>query len=448
MDEQLALELVKAGKNVLVCGKAGSGKSHFIGALLDHTKLKRDEIALTALTGRATVSLSHPRFTAQTVMKWAGLTPKNAASEKTALAMFIGHRRARVALTKLLIVDEVSMMSALLFGILDRLCRVARDSPDKPFGGMQLVFVGDMLQLPPVGDVDTASMDRFYETKLFDSCFQAVEFTSSYRHDPVYDVIMTNISRGKCTSADLAMLNTRVSSNPSTDALWLYSRNVDVDDYNAEMFRSLPGKVYTYAIEWGDASPLTKTQELRAGLLESTRAVETLQIKIKSRVMITANIHVESGLANGQMCTVVDARDTEVCVELDSGLTVWIGPWEWKYEPAVRESITAHCIPLVLGYAMTIHKSQGLTLDSVCVGPTSSMGQTHALLYVALSRARRLSGIQLRAPVNMCHISVDPAAIRFYDQLRHASAKRKGPSHLAEESDPSPPTKRPDGACA
>ena len=316
-----------------------------------------------------------------------------------------------------LIIDEISMVRADLIDKIDHALKINRMN-DRPFGGVQLVMIGDFYQLPPVVTGSEASMLQAagYTTPyapgakaLRAANLQTVELQQVFRQsDPEFIRLLGNIRNGQNLPDTLEKLNrdcVRSHRNERTPLL-LTGRNAEADAYNHSMLAALPGDTKIYKGETGGEFGLDGDQ---------LPAPQQLQLKPHARVMLLKN-DPQKRWVNGSLATITKLADTEITVKLDSGETYKIEPHNWeryRYSwNAAKEEITSEVIgtynqmPVKLAWASTVHKAQGLSLEDVRVdmqrGAFAS-GQ----VYVALSRATSLAGLSLTHPLKPSDIIID-----------------------------------------
>jgi hypothetical protein len=416
---QAAWKAVEQGENLLVLGSAGTGKSTFL-RWLKHKLNGTRAYAVVAPTGMAALNVG-----GQTIHSFFGLKPQLLTGKND----WHKPRNPKVfEKLKLLVIDEISMVRADVFSAMEAFLRTFGPRPGKPFGGVQIVAMGDIYQLPPVVRGDEASFfSSVYETPFFFSSpaweegnFGLVEFTHVFRQeDEPFVALLNAIRHGQATPEVLAKLNSRLTTNPPTDAVILAARNRTVDAINQDALLALPGLTRSYmASVSGNMDPDNLTTPVE------------LMLKKGARVMFTRN-DVNGRWVNGSLGTVIRCDTTTVTVTLDEtpgqrSETYIVEPAKWeatRYVVNENEELVPHVagtfsqLPLTLAWAVTIHKAQGQTLPK-CVlnlddGGTFAEGQ----LYVALSRAKSLEGLYLTHPIQRRHVRVHPAILGFMGEL-------------------------------
>ena len=381
------LDLANAGANVFLTGAAGTGKSHNIR---DYLKRHRDA-HVAASTGVAALNIG-----GMTVHRWSGMLLGPARDQDFAEFFDQLARDARpnvrgafnrVRRCKTLVIDEISMLSGRTFDYLDYHCRRIRDD-DRPFGGIQVIGCGDYLQLPPVRTNPQQTYDWTFDTSAWSEAgFQSVELRRIMRQDdPDFAMALSRFRRGEIDAPTENLLRPRVTMFPARDITRLFTHNSMVDRWNDYCLGELPGPGSVREAEtWG---PHSQVEFLEKNLLTP----KTLRLKPGARVMFTVN-RLDDGFVNGQTGVVVSIGITTVVV-LTEDRELEVAPYRWRYDSNDPGTAWFEQLPLRLAYAMTIHKSQGLTLNSAFIDIRAAREPGQA--YVALSRVRTLAGLHLK----------------------------------------------------
>lgn len=410
---QQAFDLLESTrKNVFLTGKAGTGKSTFLHYFREHTKKK---IAVVAPTGVAALNVG-----AQTIHSFFRLKP--AFVDKQALKP---NRSKVLKELELLIIDEISMARADVFDGIDHSLRLARKN-DKPFGGVQLCVIGDLFQLPPVVSREEKTFYAQHYTSPFFFCTQAyaqaqfttIQFTTIHRqNDGAFIQILNAIRAGTCDAVALETLNSRLSpkATPAAGTLVLTATNALAEDINNTKLAKLAGTARSYE------GALNGDFGMKAGRLP---APEELALKIGAQVMFVKNDS-EGRWVNGTIGIVQKLASDIITVSIGN-ITYEVKPEKWKtigYEfseehaKIVEKTLGTYTqFPLTLAWAITIHKSQGKTLERVIIDLGTgafAAGQ----LYVALSRCKSLAGIALKQPVAPADIRCDAEVVAFMQTL-------------------------------
>lgn len=424
--QQRVVDLFNDGHNVLVIGSAGCGKSYLVKELRYQTSKNwpTKRMVVTATTGIAAYNIN-----GITLNSFFGIgTGEHDVQVLIKRVRRKAGIRERLRGTDILVIDEISMASAELFEKIDTICRVIRRN-SAPFGGIQVVLTGDLLQLLPVfnknsslfPDLDTRLI---FESDVFNRYFtpcNTVNLTANFRqNDPQFIGLLLRLRRGAHTAADIRVLEGRLVNTPGgceagaemEDAVHLVSSNKQAQIINSRNLNSVPSKSIQYHAnftEEGDVDISTElTNELRAQLAQ--KGSNPVTLKKGARVMLTKNLSVEEGLVNGSVGTVerfdvVDGKKMPM-VKFDNGVRRLILPVQWELELGTSVS-KATQIPLMLCWAITIHRCQSLTLDKAVMDLADCF--CHHQMYVALSRVRCLEGLYLK--------SFDPKKILVHDKV-------------------------------
>ena len=398
MTQSQALAILKTGVNVFLTGEPGSGKTHTINEYVAYLRARNIEPAITASTGIAATHIG-----GMTVHSWSGIGIKTKLDKRDLDAIASNkHIAQRIRRAKVLILDEVSMLSAETLSMIDAVCRTIKQN-SKPFGGIQTVLVGDFFQLPPIvktevwGDQRNAlikdSSARFaYDSLAWERTNPVICYlTEQYRQDDKNFLgILSAIRRNVFNDDHLSQIKSRAigrSTAPAT-APKLFSHNANVDSVNTEILTQLSGEQKTFFISSYGQNALVIA--LKKGCLSP----ESLHLKVGAAVMFTKN-NPKEGFVNGTLGTVeaFDAHNGYPIIKTRNGTTIAVEPMDWTVEEngKIRAHITQ--LPLRLAWAITVHKSQGMSLDEAVMDLSDvfEFGQG----YVALSRVRRLSGLHL-----------------------------------------------------
>ncbi|GMH21514.1 hypothetical protein Nepgr_023356 [Nepenthes gracilis] len=419
------LSSISKGESVFITGSAGSGKTMLVKEIIKLLKKihGRSAVFITASTGVAACALS-----GQTLHSFAGVGLATADRE----VLFSRVCKDKEALkrwknAKALVIDEISMVDANLFDNLEFLARKLRSKfSDERWGGLQLVVSGDFFQLPPIIDSqDSLSMKEFaFEADCWNSSFDLqVELSTVFRQsEPPLIRLLQGIRRGKCDFEDFKLLKQRCSNTePEASVIRLYPRNEDVKRVNEKRLSSLEGKLVVYhALDSGD--------DPWKGQLHQGITPTCLNIRIGARVMLTKNVNINRKLVNGAAGTVSnffvtkDGAVRDLCsdngcgllpiVRFDSGREWVVEPEMWIVMEGDKVCARRMQIPLVLAWALSIHKCQGMTLDRLHTNLSRAFD--YGMVYVALSRVRSLEGLHLSG-FKPRKIRAHPKVLRFYE---------------------------------
>jgi ATP-dependent DNA helicase PIF1 len=395
-------------QNVFITGKAGTGKSTFLKLFCEHSAKK---IAVVAPTGIAALNIG-----GQTIHSFFKFKP--GFMDIRALKPY---RPRVIRHLDLLVIDEISMVRADVFQAIDQALKLARRS-DAPFGGVQLCVIGDLFQLPPVVTRDEKPLfDEFYPSVYFfgtqafrEGGFQTIQFNTIHRQsDGAFIDILNAIRAGACDAPQLGALNSRLNpkASPAPGTLVLTTTNALADAINHTRLEQLAGRPIVYR------GRMDEDFGIHGARLP---APEELVLKPGAQVMFVKN-DPEGRWVNGSIGIVKALEDEAIRVEV-AGETHEVMPEQWvslshalsedKTEIIQREQGSYTQFPLTLAWAITIHKSQGKTLERVIIDlghGAFAPGQ----LYVALSRCKSLSGIALKQPVSADDIRCDSEVVAF-----------------------------------
>ena len=402
------LDLADAGENTFLTGPAGSGKSHNVR---DYLK-RHPETQVVASTGVAALNVG-----GMTVHRWSGMLLGPQPNQD--FEWFFEHLArdakpgVRIAFNRVrrctrLVIDEISMLSGRAFDYLDFHCRKIREDK-RPFGGIQIIGTGDFLQLPPVRTNPRDPYDWAFDSEAWTAAgFQTVELRRIMRQDePEFVAALAKFRRGEIDGDTERLLRPRITTFPARDITRLFTHNSMVDRWNDFCLGELPGPESVREAEtWG---PQHQIDFLEKNLLTP----KVLRLKPGAKVMFTVN-RPDDGFVNGQTGEVVSIGLTTAVVSTE-GREIEVAPYRWRYDSNDAGTAWFEQLPLRLAYAMTIHKAQGLTLNSAFVDIRAAREPGQA--YVALSRVRTLAGLHLKDwPKG---VFVSQRAIDF-----HASAHR------------------------
>jgi len=422
-EQKAAIEAVLRGDSVFITGPGGTGKSYLLEALRQEFKKLGRVLAVTAMTGCAALLLgSH----AKTLHSWAGIGLGKGSVDSVLMNIRKnGRHKKNWRNTDCLVIDEVSMMTPQLLGFIDQVGQGVRRSKE-PFGGLQVVFVGDFYQLPPVAKEEGLAFQSDLWKFVVKSTYQ---LTKIHRQkDEVFQTILNEARCGELSDESYAVLEARkaaVWKGQPIRPTMLFTLNADIDTINSHYAGKLVGeeKVFVANTETKPTKTLTADDiAYRVQKLDKDAPyVPTLRLKVGAQVMLLHNMNPELGLVNGSR-GVVKGFDTDgvpivkfmSCLE---NRRVEYAQWESDGDiPVVRKQI-----PLRLAYALTIHKAQGASLDSALVDIGTSTFE-YGQAYVALSRVRSLEALYVHE-LDRRAFKVHPAVKEFYRVLRSDQEK-------------------------
>lgn len=409
MTQGEALTILKTGANVFLTGEPGSGKTHTINEYISWLRASGIEPSVTAATGIAATHVG-----GMTLHSWSGIGISSTLSRSDVDRIATKeHIARRIGKAEVLIIEEVSMLSAATFEMADAVCREVR-RVDKPFGGLTVVLVGDFFQLPPVsrnGDVEFAFASPLWRELSLLTCY----LTEQFRQDDTdFLDVLSAIRSGGVEELHYEHLERRrvAEDLPPKDAPKLFSHNADVDRLNDAELAKLAGKSRSFHM--ASKGKDTMIDGLKRGCLSP----ETLELKEGAVVMFTKNSP-QGKFVNGTLGVVTGwGSDGLPVVTTREGTKVTAEPMEWQLEEQGKVKASVSQVPLRLAYAMTVHKSQGMSMDAAVIDLSKAFEYGQG--YVALSRVRRLSGVHLLG-LNQRALEVHPEILEKDYEFRAAS---------------------------
>lgn len=398
MTQEEALAILKTGANVFLTGEPGSGKSYTINQYTRYLRTRGIEPAVTASTGIAATQIG-----GRTIHSWSGIGIKSFLNkydlDKICSTEYIVKRIQRA---QVLIIDEVSMLPPDTLSMVEVVCREIRNSSE-PFGGLQTILVGDFFQLPPIlkNNIQTnpqislikSPVGRFaYDSSAWKKAnFMTCYLTEQHRQDDKkFFSLLTAIRENNFGSKHLLQIKKRKKDPAEVTDITpkLYTHNADVDFVNDKMLSKIISKTEEYEMTSRGSKALVEA--LKKGCLSP----EILVLKVGAEVMFTKN-NPKAGFVNGTLGVVEDFADMSGLPIVRTRDKRWITveTMDWVVEEAgsARAAITQ--LPLRLAWAITVHKSQGMSLDEAVMDLSQVFEYGQG--YVALSRVRRLKGLHL-----------------------------------------------------
>jgi ATP-dependent DNA helicase PIF1 len=441
-EQQIAFDKYVQGHNIFITGPGGSGKSALIRLINDHAFKHFKGIYVTAMTGCAAVLLN---CKAKTLHSWAGIGLGNGTIEQ--LVTKIKKNKFAKALwksTDILVVDEVSMLSLKLFDVLNAIGKAVRNNPN-PFGGIQLVFSGDFFQLPPVGDKDEPDTQRFcFESEDWNTVFRQhcqIQLIKIFRQtDEIYSTILNQIREGKIRrkSNDLILqyVGRPFAANLVVEPTKLFPTRVKVENINNTKMSALQSDEKEFKIKYLKDLEMTRAErvtrcdytdkdiQMELEFLANNLICEKeMKLKVGAQVMSIINIQSDRGLdvCNGSQGIITGFCAISGCpqVKFNNGIEMIMTRNIWQSDKIPGIGVSQ--VPLILAWALTIHKSQGATLDAAEIDVGSGIfecGQT----YVALSRVKNLDGLYLTS-FDASKIRINRKVKEFYDNLTFNQAE-------------------------
>lgn len=384
MQQKEALEILKMGYNVFLTGEAGTGKTYVLNTYIKYLRNKKIPIGVTASTGIAATHID-----GVTIDSWSGLGIRDEVSDREIKDLSQKfHLRKRLQTAKVLIIDEISILHGYRFDAIDRILQYIRDN-HVSFGGLQVVVSGDLFQLPPVS-TDRNKIDFVFKSNAWQHLELKVCYltTPQRQKDKQFLQMLNNIRHNRVDQSTLDTLaNTRHKPLHSSTYTKLYTHNVDVDAINRSELEKIDQDIHTYHMTALGPEKLTSMMK------KTCLAPEQLELKKGAWIMCVRNNY-EKGYINGSLGKVVGFnRNDDPIIETITKTRITIEPTAWTVTE--NNSIIAQItqIPLRLAWAITVHKSQGMTLDAAEIDLSKSF--IEGMGYVALSRVKSLAGLRL-----------------------------------------------------
>lgn len=407
MTQEEALNVMKMGYNVFLTGPPGSGKTFLLNKYIDYLKKNDTSVAVTASTGVAATHMN-----GITLHSWSGLGIKETLTKsEIRKLMKKSYLKKHYKNTKVLVIDEISMLTAAQFDAVDNACRQFKAS-FQPFGGMQVVCSGDLFQLPPINRNGTAKF--VLESQVWKGMDMKVCYLEEqYRHkDKNLFALLNHIRNNNMEKSKEILMASPQKENFLGTPTKIYTHNVDVDAVNSIELEKIVGKEFVYHMTASGKS------EVVTALKKSCLAPEYLVLKKGARVMFLKN-NFEVGYVNGTQGNVVNFDiDGLPVVETVSGKKITATLASWTVDEDEKIVARVNQLPLRLAWAITVHKSQGMNLDTAEIDLSQCF--VEGMGYVALSRLRSLAGLKLIA-INDIAFCVNERAFNEDKQLRKAS---------------------------
>jgi ATP-dependent exoDNAse (exonuclease V) alpha subunit len=416
MTQTQALDILMMGENIYLTGQAGSGKTFLLNQYIGFLKSHKINVGVTASTGIAATHIN-----GQTIHSWAGIGI-NKELDSAGFKKITGNERlvSRLQSARVLIIDEVSMLHGYRLDLVDTVCRTVRKD-NSPFGGLQVILCGDFFQLPPVmepGQTETGFVfkSRSWSELNLKVCYLKEQHRQS---EDSFLNILNGIRTNDISEVNIENLMSRLKKPLPKGIIptRLYTHNIDVDAINNSQLLKLDSPAQIYPMQSSGDPKLVEF------LKKNCLASETLFIKKGAVVMFIKNNPLAE-YSNGTLGTIVDFdEDHNPVVKTFSGKLITAVPESWIVEDNDRILAQVDQVPLRLAWAITVHKSQGMSLDYAEIDLSKSF--TYGMGYVALSRVRSLEGIRLLG-INQTALQVDGEISEMDRVLKRASDQISG----------------------
>ncbi len=414
MNQAEAFEILKLGENIFLTGPAGCGKTFLLNKYINHLKKNKIRAGVTASTGIAATHLN-----GRTIHSWCqiGINEEMTATQiKNLLKKELLKKRIRV--TKVLIIDEISMLNAKRLDLVDYICKAVRQNL-RPFGGMQIILCGDFFQLPPVSKKDEDSrfvtQSNIWKSMDIKICYLEDQHR---QNDKNLLKILNDIRKNTISIETHKILESRLNKpiDMKIKPTKLHTHNCDVNSFNFLELNKLSEETMVYEMRSKGDYNLVKSLKNSYCL-----APENLELKIGAIVMFVKN-NFNKKYVNGTLGKVIqfDKKTNYPIVKTTYGETIIAEPESWMIEEGDKIIASVNQIPLRLAWAITIHKSQGMSLD--CAEIDLSKTFEYGMGYVALSRVRSLNGIKLTG-INDLSLLVNKEVIKLDKKLYLKSKK-------------------------
>lgn len=413
MNQALALEIMLSGESVLLTGPAGAGKTYVLNQFIKLAKHDGKHVSVTATTGLAATHLG-----GTTIHSWAGIGVNDYIPQGFADHIAKG-RREIIEKTDVLVIDEVSMLHDYRLDLVDEVCRLVRKEPDLPFGGIQLIMSGDFFQLPPINRGDSRAGSFVVNAQVWQELDPVICYLEEQHRQDDEDLIeiLNAIRAGDVRRHHAEKLLSRTEVLPDELELLteLHTVNVDVDTMNEAKLAELEEDEVTYE------QTTTGSENYVETLQRSVLAPKLLKLKQGALVMAVKNSP-ERKYVNGSIGTVVgfEPHTDYPIVEFLNGKEVSMQPDTWELRDGDKKRASITQIPLRLAWAITVHKSQGMTLDAARIDLRKAF--VEGMGYVALSRVKNIENLYLTG-INQMALRVSEEAQLIDVSLRHKAAQ-------------------------
>lgn len=410
MIQSQTLEILKTGANVFLTGEPGAGKTYVLNQYIDWLLSCDVSVAVTASTGIAATHIG-----GTTIHSWCSIGARDTLTQYDLDAIASNEKTVkRVKKAHVLVIDEISMLDGRVLDMVESVCRTIKQRGEA-FGGMQIIVVGDFFQLPPIAG--RGEMSRFaFESRAWDSAkFLTCYLTEQHRQeDELLLGLLASIRKNDIDESHYTLLSEQTEIGyPDIEPTKLFTHNNDVESMNLSRLKELNTSGATFKME-------SKGNKVHiANLVKNCLSPEVLEVRKEAMVMCTKN-NFEVGYVNGTLGRVInfDADDGFPVIETSDGREIKIVPQSWSVMEDDKMLAEITQVPLRLAWAITVHKSQGMSLDAAEIDLRNAF--TYGQGYVALSRVRSLTGMKIIG-LNSQALLVDPRVVHKDEHFRSDS---------------------------
>ena len=421
MTQEQVLEILQKGYSIFLTGSAGSGKTYLLNKFIKSLKKTSKKVAITATTGLAATHLN-----GRTIHAWAGIGIKEELTSQLSRKIANDKKIAdNIKSTDVLIIDEVSMLHDYRLDMIDQVCKLIKGST-KPFGGIQIILSGDLFQLPPIGSKKTDQNNLLQSDNhfIFNSeawhnlkpviCYLSQQFRQ--RQDDDLQIILNAMRNNTLEQSHIDKLSARILPNPQ-NITELHCRNMNVDSVNEQKLALINSRPHNFA---ANTHSFTKDKKILEQLIKNSPAKENLVLKQGALVIFIKNDSANKYI-NGTLGKVIGFNKSNgyPVVETRNKRIIHVKKMTWSIiNQEETELASLEQFPLKLAWAMTIHKSQGMTLDGAYI----DLRQTFELGmgYVALSRLQSIDHLYL-AGFNYTALKINPDVLKMDQLLKEES---------------------------
>lgn len=410
MTQDRALDILKTGANVFLTGEPGAGKTHVINQFTAWLQAAGIPVAITASTGIAATHIG-----GMTIHSWSAVgTRDNLSPSDIDTIISKEYVNKRLRKSHVLIIDEISMLDGNVLNMVQRILQAARNSQE-PFGGMQVVFVGDFFQLPPITRQNEPVNYAFTATSWQQADPLICYLTDQYRHDDeLLSGLLRSIRSNQIEDSHYTLLEEQQEIGyADIEPTRLFTHNAAVDELNTAQLSKLPGKKKGYRMKTKGNRMLTDS------LMRTCLSPAQLTLCEDAMVMCTKN-NFEAGYVNGTLGRIVgfDSKTSMPRIRTTDEREITIQPATWSVMDHGKPIAEIEQLPLRLAWAITVHKSQGMSLDAVEMDLSRAF--VYGQGYVALSRVRTLQGLRVLG-MHPNALQVDPQVVQQDERFRSAA---------------------------